>query len=114
MQHNLALLVLLNGFMSNANVPGVEKLTMTTVQHSWLQAPATKYRLHEDLGMDSSVHLVAPQTVFAVKGWNRCMALMGVCYCGFTTPALIEARPCCCGSPSSTNALGWEALKIAI
>ncbi|CAK9063905.1 unnamed protein product [Durusdinium trenchii] len=65
---------------------------MTTVQPAWLQEPATHFRLCEDLGMDASVNLVGPQRAFAVKGWNRCLALLGVCFCGFTTPALIEAR----------------------
>lgn len=88
--------------MSNADVPGVEKLTMTVVQSAWLQSPANRLRMQEDLGMEDSVNLLGPQHIFAVKGWNRCIALLGVCYCGFMIPALVEARPCCCGPSRSS------------
>lgn len=49
-------------------------------------------RVVEDLGLEESQRsLLRPQVAFAVKGWNRSLALLGICYCGFTTPALIEA-----------------------
>ncbi|CAK9076978.1 unnamed protein product [Durusdinium trenchii] len=65
---------------------------MTSAQKAWLQSPPTNYRMREDLGMVESVNLVPPQACFAVKGWNRSLALLGVCYCAFQTPALLEAR----------------------
>ena len=41
-QHSLAQLILLNGFLSNPNTPGVEKLVSCQVSAKWLNQRATK------------------------------------------------------------------------
>ncbi len=77
-QHALGQLICLNGFQSNSDIPGTEKIVFTAMKQSWLSEPA--------LDMSSVVLTdcpLGPQQLFMVKGWNRsvcCLAVLWACY----------------------------------
>ena len=93
MQRSLCQLILLNGMMTDANKPGVEKVCCALTQNSWLSQPLTQIRAHEDLGIED-VKLLSPGNAFMVKGWNRSVCCLTVCYAAYQNPHLLQARFC--------------------
>ena len=87
-QFSLAQLILLNGMTTDANIPGTEKVTCTTLQGGWLHLPAltvSQSQIHVD------EKLAPPQSIFLVKGWNRCCCCLGVLWALYQRPDLFEA-----------------------
>lgn len=83
-------LVLLNGMMTNPDKPGVEKVCCSLTQAKWLSLPMLHLRVEEDLGiLDGS--LVPPGNAFMVKGWNRSVCALTVCYAAYMVPELLDA-----------------------
>ena len=97
MQHSLCQLILLNGFLSDASCPGVERLTVTLAQEIWLSTPISSFRIKEDLNFDCT-DLLTTGKIFAVKGWNRSVSLLSIMLACFQLPELLEAYGC-----STTN-----------
>ena len=93
-QHALCQLILLNGFQTDPNRPGVEKLVGCAVQSQWLYTPASKIT-SADL---SEPTLASPGKLFLVKGWNRCLCALGILYCCYDTGLLLQE-----GLPYNTN-----------
>ncbi|CAL1126014.1 unnamed protein product [Cladocopium goreaui] len=85
-QHALCQLILLNGFQTDPNRPGVEKLVGCAVQSQWLYTPASKIT-SADL---SEPTLASPGKLFLVKGWNRCLCALGILYCCYDTGLLLQ------------------------
>ena len=81
-------LILLNGFSSSADLPGVEKLCATWVQKGWL-SKETRGSKAEDLGW--SAGSLVPEQLWMVKGWNRSVCLLGCLYACFADKELLEA-----------------------
>ncbi|CAK9068466.1 unnamed protein product [Durusdinium trenchii] len=77
--------------MTDANKPGVEKVCCALTQNSWLSQPLTQIRAHEDLGIED-VKLLSPGNAFMVKGWNRSVCCLTVCYAAYQNPHLLQAR----------------------
>ena len=73
-QHALAQLILLNGFQTDPNKPGTEKVVGCAVQPSWLFTKPTALKA-DDVCSQST--LVGPGRFFLVKGWNRCVRTGG-------------------------------------
>ena len=88
-QQALAQLILLNGMLTDANVPGCEKVTVTMVQKNWLQSPSVAFKNKEDLNFDD--RLAPPLAIFMVKGWNRAICGLTVLFAMFENPSLLEA-----------------------
>lgn len=86
MQNQLCQLVLLNGFQSNPNTPGVEKLVACSAQTSWLHKPPTQLT-STDLNHPGAA---SPGQVFLVKGYNRSLCALGVLYAAFDKPELLQ------------------------
>lgn len=89
-QHALCQLILLNGMMTSADQPGVEKLCCTVTQSSWLCSPLAKVRVQEDLSFEDG-SLAGPGSVYMVKGWHRSICCLTVCYAAFMVPEMLEA-----------------------
>ena len=87
-QHSLCQMILLNGVLTDANLPGVEKVCVTMVHSSWLEVPMHKVS-KEDIGYEGD--LAGPGCTFMVKGWNRSVSFLAVCLAGFMDSSLIEA-----------------------
>ena len=85
-QHQLCQLELLNGLLTNPNVPGCEKLVTCGVSKSWLFGDPTKLTSN-DLGQSA---LLSPGRLFMVKGYNRCLAALGILWAAWKEPALLE------------------------
>ena len=85
-QHQLCQLQLLNGFQSDPNKPGVEKLVGCLVQASWLFKPAPKLTA-ADL---SDPGVAGPGQLFVVKGWNRSICAVGILYACYQQPELLQ------------------------
>ena len=79
----------LNGFVSDSNVPGTEKLTATWLDRSWVREPPLNISAQTDLGLGSKS--VSPQTMFMVKGWNRSVCGLSVLYAMYDCPELYQA-----------------------
>ncbi|CAK8991525.1 unnamed protein product [Durusdinium trenchii] len=60
-QRSLCQLILLNGMLTDANLPGVEKLCVTLVQSNWLTLPLHKIS-REDIGFEAA--LAPPESCF--------------------------------------------------
>ena len=88
MQRSLCQLILLNGMLTDANLPGVEKLCVTLVQSNWLTLPLHKIS-REDIGFEAA--LAPPESCFMVKGWNRSVAFLGICLAAFMDSSLLDA-----------------------
>ncbi|CAK9079895.1 unnamed protein product [Durusdinium trenchii] len=58
-------MILLNGMLTDANLPGVEKVCVTMVHSSWLEVPMHKVS-KEDIGYEGD--LAGPGCTFMVKG----------------------------------------------
>ena len=85
-QQSLMQLVMLNGFQSNPNRPGCEKLVMCQVQHRWLFKAATLVK-SADMGQPG---VAQPGSLFCVKGWNRCLACLGVLFAMYSKPEILK------------------------
>ncbi|CAL1148298.1 unnamed protein product [Cladocopium goreaui] len=88
-QHQLCQLELLNGFQTNPNTPGVEKLVACSVQTSWLQKPPTQLT-SADLNHPGAA---GPGQIFLVKGYNRSLCALGILYAAFDKPELLQELP---------------------
>ena len=69
----LAMNILYRGFMSDPNIPGNEKVVVTSTNDKWLTSPRLRISA-SDLGADKA--LLPPQVAFAAKGWNRSVSLL--------------------------------------
>lgn len=85
-QQALMQLVMLNGFQSNPNRPGCEKLVMCQVQHRWLFKAPTVVKA-TDVGQAG---LAEPGALFCVKGWNRCVSCLGVLWAMYSNPKILQ------------------------
>lgn len=88
-QRHLCQLVALNGFVSDSNVPGTEKLTATWLDKGWIREPSLNISAETDLGL--APKSVPPQTLFMVKGWNRSVCGLAVLYAMFDCEELRQA-----------------------
>ena len=70
-QRLLSQLMMLNGLATHPDLPGTEKLVVTTVDEKWLKSPRVFVSPKD---FDAPKGLLPPETCFMVKGWNR-----GVC-----------------------------------
>ena len=86
MQHALAQLICLNGMMTNADCPGVEKVVCTAMKPSWT---TTKGPDLNDLQLPDNE--VPPCSLFMVKGWNRAVCCMALLMAAYEHPVLYEA-----------------------
>lgn len=110
-QYALAQLICLNGFQSNSDIPGTEKIVFTAMKSSWLSEPA----------LDMSAVVLhdcplQPQQLFMVKGWNRsvcCLAILWACYDNNT---MFEALDffyegyLSFSTPTTPHSSGWSGL----
>ena len=85
-QHYLAQLVLLNGFQTDPNKPGNEKIVGCSVRTKWLYNKPTTIASSQ-IGEGS---LANPGTLFLVKGWNRSLCCLGVLMACFQKPELLK------------------------
>ena len=86
-QHALAQVILLNGFQSNPNKPGVEKLVACTTQSTWLYKSASQIKSSE---IEGTAGLLDPGRVFLVKGWNRSVCMMSILFSSFEDPEILK------------------------
>lgn len=70
-QRLLSQLIMLNGLCTNSDVPGTEKMVVTSLDDGWLKSPRNFLSV-SDIGAHKG--LLPPESDFMVKGWNR-----GVC-----------------------------------
>ena len=76
--------------MSDPNIPGNEKLVVTSTDDKWLSSPRMRISA-SDLGVDGA--LLPPQVAFAAKGWNRSVSLLLVlCACSELGDVMTKAR----------------------
>jgi len=74
--------------MTNPNIPGVERLVTCPITDSWIHGSPTKLRA-DDVGAHG---LVSPGRLFMVKGYNRCLAALGILWAAYREPALLQER----------------------
>ncbi|CAL1138958.1 unnamed protein product [Cladocopium goreaui] len=86
-QRQVAQLIMLNGMVTDANQPGVEKLVATFLVPSWLLSPAL------DIDMEHGGAYLGPQKIFLVKGWTRAVCCLTVAYALMDCPELLQATP---------------------
>ena len=93
-QRLLVQLICLNGFGTNPDVPGCEKVVTTLFQKQWLTKPpdliATADLSCQAVEFDPL--LLSPQTAFMVKGWNRCCCALIFLLATSELPPLLEVR----------------------
>ena len=87
-QRHLAQLVMLNGFATDANQPGTEKLCATYMERTWMAEPPAWNIKAKDLNLPAGA--MAPQSLFMVKGWNRSIAALSVLYAMWEKPELLQ------------------------
>ena len=89
-QRCLVQLIGLNGFLTNPDLPGTEKLVICTVDEKWLSVRRVWVSAAE-LALASGEKLISPQSVFTVKGFNRSVCALLVLMATMEMPALMEA-----------------------
>ena len=82
-------LVALNGFQSNPDTPGCERVVGTWMQDSWLEVPQIDIEA-QAIGVGAATQL-NPQNVFMVKGWNRSVCALGVLWVAYNCPEFFQA-----------------------
>ena len=80
------------GFKSDPNLAGVEKLCVTLVQESWLQKPRTFF---SPADFDANKDLVGVGHIFVAKGWNRSVCALVCLLACSEYPPLMEASMMC-------------------
>ena len=103
-QHQLCQLQLLNGFQTDPNKPGVEKVVGCLVQGSWLFKPATQLTA-ADL---SDPMIAGPGQLFVVKGWNRSLCAVGILFACYQEPEILQE-----GFPTITKKMQYHAISYA-
>ena len=88
-QKQLAQLILLNGFQTCPDTPGVEKLCGTTLNSAWLSGPNRTWDVVQDLSLAPTTF--SPESIFCVKGWNRSICCLTVLYAAFDSAELLQA-----------------------
>ena len=78
----------MNGFTTDTDLPGGEKLVLASVEDKWLTSKRVIVASAE-CGADSS--LLPPQHVFTVKGFNRSVSALLVLLACSEYPPLMEA-----------------------
>lgn len=73
--------------MTDADVPGVEKVVCTPMKPAWRTSPPVGYA---DLQIPGNY--VPPESFFMVKGWNRSVSCMAVLWACFETEGMLEAH----------------------
>lgn len=85
-QHQLAQVVLLNGFQTDPNRPGTEKIVGCAVQKAWLSVPPTVVKSSDF----TQLQIAGPGELFLVKGWNRSVVCLGVLMACWQCPELLK------------------------
>ncbi|CAJ1361676.1 unnamed protein product, partial [Effrenium voratum] len=84
----LSQLVLVNGFLSDANLPGVEKLCCTAPRARWLTSPLNTVKPVE---FGAGSNLLDGGAVFLVKGWSRSVCALAIMFASYEEPQLLQA-----------------------
>eukprot|EP00435_Cladocopium_sp_Y103_P053548 s2064_g17.t1 len=93
-QKCLAQLILLNSFLSNPDNPGTEKLVICSSDERWLTSKRV-WIAPREIG-ELQADLLAPQSVFAVKGFNRSTCALLVMLACYELAPLMEAGSILC------------------
>ena len=93
-QKCLAQLIGMNSFLSNPDIPGTEKLVICGSDDRWLSNQRI-YLSPREIG-DLHGNLLAPQSVFAVKGFNRSTCALLVILACYELVPLMEAGSILC------------------
>ena len=88
-QHQLMQLVALNGFQTNPDVPGCERMVGTWLQREWLSAGREVVPASEIA--NCCANLLDAEQLFMVKGWNRSVCALGVMYMCYCNEELLQA-----------------------
>lgn len=80
---------MLQGFASDPNQPGCEKVVATNVNDKWLDAPRVYLSISD---IDVGDNFLAPSSVFMVKGWNRVVCATLCMLATYELVPLQEAR----------------------
>ena len=72
-QRMLALNIMYKGFITDPDKPGSEKLVVASINDKWLKEPRMRIASME---LGAGKNLLDPQSTFAVKGWNRSVAVL--------------------------------------
>ena len=75
----------MNGLMTDANQPGVEKLVVTAMKSSWKTSSGLDFS-------DFKLSKVSPDFFFMVKGWNRSVCALAVLWACYQDQGMFEAR----------------------
>lgn len=89
-QHRLCQLMVLNGFLSNPEIPGTEKLCVSVADPSWLASPKKDLEAAE-CGMPDD-GIAPPESFFFVKGWPRSVCCLAVLWFSFKSEEFCQAR----------------------
>ena len=84
----LCQLILVNGFLTDPDVPGVEKLCAAKPLEKWLLSPLSKIN-SDDIG--GAQGLVGPGSAFMVKGWNRSVCALAILVASYKNLDLFKA-----------------------
>ena len=89
-QHRLCQLMVLNGFLSNPDIPGTEKLCVSVAEPTWLASPKMDLEVSE-CGMPDD-GIAPPESFFFVKGWSRSVCCLAVLWFSFKSEEFRQAR----------------------
>ena len=70
--------------MTDANLPGVEKVVITGMKSAWKTSPRMDFS-------DFKLSDVAPDAFFMVKGWNRAVCALAVLWACYEHEGMYEA-----------------------
>ena len=90
-QRQLAQLILLNGMLTNPDLPGCEKVCGTFLNPAWLNEPCRAFDVEHDLSMDPNT--LGPEKIFMVKGWNRSCCCLLVLFGCYKNEEILKATP---------------------
>lgn len=93
MQKLLCQLIALNGFATNADIPGCEKLVVTGLQRAWLSSSPLLLSAADVSSATIAVNplLLSPQMCYMVKGWNRASCCLLVLLAAMEMAPFLEA-----------------------
>lgn len=78
----------MNGFLTNPDTPGTEKLVVCSVDDRWLTSKKLNLSCESVTGTDD---FLPPQNVFLVKGFHRATCALLVMMATYELPPLMEA-----------------------
>ena len=86
----LAMNIVYRGFSTDPNIPGAEKLVMTSVDDRRLGSARQRISASD---VEATASLLPPQVAFAAKGWNRSVGcLLALCACYELGDLMMKAR----------------------